>query len=72
MTYQRDRRYAGKPPGGKGSPRVPIARIWKDGGSDFRRVTLECGHDVRLTKGYEWKVGMLVPCPFCPKRKGRK
>jgi hypothetical protein len=60
-------RNAPKGPGPKGSPKRAIINRWSQG--SFRYANLECGHKVRLTKGYPWDLGALIPCPECPRKR---
>lgn len=74
MSYghQRDARLAGRGPGPKGAPKRRIIRRWRNAGTGFRHAELDCGHEVRLTKGYAWREGATVPCGACPRnRRGR-
>ena len=67
-TVQRNTRYKG--PGPKGSPKKAIVKRWSAGSFLFAR--LECGHEVRLTKEYEWEPGTMIPCPECPRKRKRR
>jgi len=58
-------RHAPQGPGPKGSPKHPIVKRWSQG--SFKYAALGCGHEVRVTKMYEWKEGTPVPCAECPR-----
>lgn len=59
-------RRAPKGPGPKGSKKQVIVKRWTQG--SFRMARLLCGHEIRITKGFNWMEGAPIACPYCPRK----